>query len=78
MLTFNWFFESKPIASRILTQSSRYKRVESSFLADKKGPKQGDTGSCLDINLYNRFIIVPTLYVDTFVLRWYVRYVATL
>ena len=38
MPTLNWVFENQPIASGKLTQPSRYKRVESNLLADKKGP----------------------------------------
>ena len=31
--------ENQPIASKILTQTSRYKRAESNLLADEKGPQ---------------------------------------
>ena len=34
-------FEYQPITSKILTQSNRYKRAESSLLADEKGKGQG-------------------------------------
>ena len=47
--TFNWVFENQPIASKILTQPSRYKRAESKLLSDEKGLQQGDPGSCLVI-----------------------------
>ena len=35
--TFNWVFENQRIASGILTQPSRYKRVEINLIADEKG-----------------------------------------
>ena len=50
MPTFNWVFKNQPIASRILTQPSRYKRAKSNLLADEKGPEQRDPGSCLVIH----------------------------
>ena len=50
--TYTWIFENKPKALRILTQPSGYKRAESNWLADEKGPKQGDPGSRLNIYIY--------------------------
>ena len=47
---FNWVFENQPLASGILTKPSP--RAEINFLADKKGPQQGDPGSCSVIHLY--------------------------
>ena len=35
------------VASGLLTQPSRFKRAESNFQADEKGPQQGDPVSCL-------------------------------
>ena len=55
VLTFNWFFENQPIALKILTQPSHYKRVESNLLADEKSPKQRDPDCCLVIHLYYKF-----------------------
>ena len=43
--------DNPPLASGILTQPSRYIGAESNLLADEKGPKQGDAGSCLVIHL---------------------------
>ena len=37
---FNWVFAYQSITSKMLTQSSRYKRAESSLLADEKDPQQ--------------------------------------
>ena len=47
MPTFNWVSENQPIASEKLT---RYKSAESNLLADNKGPKHLDPGSCLVIH----------------------------
>ena len=47
MPNFNWVLENQPIASVILTQPSRHKRVESNLLADEKGLQQGNPDSCL-------------------------------
>ena len=50
--TLNWVFEYQPIALKILTQPSRYKRTESNLLADEIGPP--DRGQVVDwvIHLY--------------------------
>ena len=42
VLPFNWAFENQPIASGILIQPSRYKRVESNLLADKRVSNRGN------------------------------------
>ena len=42
--TFNWILENQQTASGILTQPSSFNRAESNFLADEKGPQQGDPG----------------------------------
>ena len=54
MPTFNL---NQPKTSGKLTQLSRYKRAESNLLADEKGPRQGDPGSCLVILLYYNIFI---------------------
>ena len=38
MSTFNRVFKYQPIAFKILTKQSRYKRAESNLLADENGP----------------------------------------
>ena len=55
MPTFNWVSENQPIASEKLT---RYKSAESNLLADNKGPKHLDPGSCLVIHLYLYIFII--------------------
>ena len=60
--SFNWVFEKLPIALGIVTQPSRYKRAESNLLTDYKGLQHGDSGSCLVIHLYYKFILLITKY----------------
>ena len=52
LVTFNSVFEFRPIASKILTLPSRYKRAESNFLVDKKDPCQRDQVVFWVISLY--------------------------
>ena len=44
--------ENQPIASKILTQTSRYKRAESNLLADEKGTHHWNQLDILVIHLY--------------------------
>ena len=64
MPTFNRDFKDIPIALGILAKSSSYKRPESNFIADKKGPQHGDPGSCLSmfIDLFLEESCVETVF----------------
>ena len=58
----------KSTNSGILTQLSRYKRAES----NENGPQQGNSGSCLVMHLYYRFIDIPVfgLFLNSFIFKW--------
>ena len=61
--SFNLAFENQPIASVIYTQPIRYKRAESSLLANEKGPQQWiQVVIWIYIYIYRFIATIPSLY----------------